>query len=948
MRPGRYFRVDRNRLLRVSVGLDPSVLLSFYQSKLSSAAATSTATAQANSAVGTSSTTSSKTSATAADNPPWETAPAAQNVRDAQALSTTNFLNTTNVPLTAGSSTDTKTEQDNQKLFSLYSALNSLSYLASMAGRDGTTSGQAAGIDTRFQAGLAQVQSYISNTTFNNFTLQAAAPTNTVTSSVTVPFSSFDYQTKTLTNNANLTNPLLGLSSSDSFTIAIKKGSTTSNVDIDLSKVQGALTLTNVVSYVNQTLAAGGYQTRFQQVLTSGSVLDPTTATYGLQVSPGGSETVSLSSAAATPSLYLVGSSGNAAATTTATTAKDGTASTSTQSADQQGRLIKLSDIDSSPTSTVSVSAQPTTGTTTAQSTVVDSSGNVYVLGSATGDYANQVNQGTQDAYLTKYDSAGNVLWTRMLGSSGSATGTGLALDPQGGVVITGTTTADLSPTSVSDGNNDSFASRYDANGNQIWTTQLQTLNNNQAASVSVDASGNVYIGGQTTGAIGAGQTKIGSSDAYVAQLSSKGKLVYEQQFGTTSADSVGATATGSDGSLYVASTQNGHAIISKYANGDARTAPVWTQDLGDLQNGGAIGGLTVSGSNVYVSGTTQNANLTAGGQASVANASSGGSDAFVFNITDQGATATANYVSYVGTGGIDKGGQVTVGGDGTVYLTGSTTGTFAGQTRNIANVSNAFATALSPNGAVQWTKQYGGLDGVSSGNGIAIDESGASVLDALGLPKGTINPNQSVDLTAVTTLRAGDSFKLQLQGVGARTANITIDQGESLQSLVTKINSQLGSYGKAAVAFKNNAEGISITANAGETFTLASGPAGFDALSRLGLSPGTLTAPSANSSATTTTTSSSSTTTQSFGLGLGDDFDLTNQTGADLARSQLLGVLSKIQSAYQTTNAPAAPTATVGNTSGTASAYTTAQLGNYNLALSLLGGSSSSTSVSL
>jgi hypothetical protein len=936
--------------LRVSVGLDPSVLLSFYQSKLTSAAATSTAAAQANSAVPTSGTSTSSTkSATANDDPPWEVAPATQNVRDAQALSTTDFLSTTNVPLSAGTTTDSKTEQDNQKLFSLYTAVNTLSYLASMAGRDGETDGQMQGLDTRFQAGLAQVQSYISNTSFNNFTLQAAAPTNTVTSTVTVPFSSFDYQTKTLTNNANLSNPLPGVSSSDSFTIAIKKGSTTSNVDIDLSQVQGPLTLTNIVSYVNQTLASDGYQTRFQQVLTSGSVLDPTTATYGLQVSPGGTETVSLSSTAATPSLYLVGSSGNAAATTTATVATDGSASTNTSSADQQGRLIKLSDIDSNPTSAVSVNAAPTSGTTTAQSTVVDSSGNVYVLGSATGDFGNQVNQGTQDAYLTKYDSAGNVLWTRMLGSDGSATGTGLALDPQGGVVITGTTTGDLSTTSVADGNNDSFVARYDANGNQLWTTQLQTLNNNSSAAVSVDASGNVYIGGQTTGAIGSGQTKIGGSDAYVAQLSSKGKVVYEQQFGTTSADSVAATATGTDGSLYVASVQNGHAIVSKYANGDARTAPVWTEDLGDLQNGGAIGGLTVSNGNVYVSGTTQNANLTAGGQATVANASSGGSDAFVFAITDQGSSATANYVSYVGTSGTDKGGQVTVGSDGTVYLTGSTTGTFAGQNRNIANVSNAFATALSSSGAIQWTKQYGGLDGVSSGTGIAIDQSGSSVLDALGLPKGTINPNQSVDLTAVTTLRAGDSFNIQLQGVGARTATITIDQGESLQSLVDKINGQLGQYGKAAVAFQNGAEGLSITANAGQTFTLAAGPTGFDALSRLGIASGTLTAPAANASSTTTAaTSSSSTTTQSFGLGLGTDFDLTNKTGADLARSQLLGVLSKIQSAYQTTNTPAASTTgTVGNTTGTVSAYTTAQLGNYNLALSLLGGSSSSSSSS-
>ena len=92
-----------------------------------------------------------------------------------------------------------------------------------------------------------------------------------------------------------------------------------------------------------------------------------------------------------------------------------------------------------------------------------------------------------------------------------------------------------------------------------------------------------------------------------------------------------------------------------------------------------------MSGSQVYVSGTTSNGNLTAGGTASIAAPSSGGTDAFVFNLTDNGTSATANHVSYVGTSGSDQGGAVTVGTDGTVYLTGTTTGTFAGQPRNVA-----------------------------------------------------------------------------------------------------------------------------------------------------------------------------------------------------------------------------------------------------------------------
>ena len=160
----------------------------------------------------------------------------------------------------------------------------------------------------------------------------------------------------------------------------------------------------------------------------------------------------------------------------------------------------------------------------------------------------------------------------------------------------------------------------------------------NQSNTVSVDASGNIIIGGSVSGGvIGKGQVSQGNGDAFLAKYDSNGKLLAENQFGTSGADSVAATAIGSDGSLYVASTQNGHAVIAKYAGGDITTTPVWTQDLGDLAAGGSIGGLTVSGGKVYVSGSTSNAGLTAGGAASIAVPASGGIDVSAVSATISG-----------------------------------------------------------------------------------------------------------------------------------------------------------------------------------------------------------------------------------------------------------------------------------------------------------------------
>ena len=387
---------------------DPSLLLNYYQAQLPIAPTQSAAPP-----------TASSSSATANDAPPWDasTTPS-QQAEDAQVLSITNFMDTANVPLsTAGA--DGATEQDNQKLFSLYQAVNNLSYLASMSQRTGMTAGQLAGFNSRFQTGLSQVENYLSTTTFKNFTLQASQPGASTTSQVAMPFQTYNYAGSTLVSDANLANPLFGVSASDSFTISVAKGGTTTNVPIDLSQVKGPLTLDNIVSYVNQQLQSDGFSTRFQRVITQGSENDPQAAYYGLQINELPNESVTLSSAAATPALYVAGTNGSLANTATNTTSSNGTPTTAQQISDQQGRLTKLSNLSGTPQTSFIAETTPSSGATTAQATAVDANGDVYVVGNATGDLTNQVNQGSQDVYLSKYDFGGSIAMEQIAGQRG-------------------------------------------------------------------------------------------------------------------------------------------------------------------------------------------------------------------------------------------------------------------------------------------------------------------------------------------------------------------------------------------------------------------------------------------------------------------------------------------------------------------------------------------------
>src|SRR5215469_5799407 len=182
-----------------------------------------------------------------AQTPPWETPQAANSPqRDAQTLTLTNFVNLDAAQLTSGASASAKLAEDNQKLFALYQGVNSLYYLASMSQRGGTTAGQQVGYNTRFQQGLAQVQSFIGSSSFNDLTLQAGQTSASLTSKVGVPSPSFSYTGATITGDANISNPLANVSTSDSFNISVTKNGTTTVVPIALSQVQGSLTIDNI------------------------------------------------------------------------------------------------------------------------------------------------------------------------------------------------------------------------------------------------------------------------------------------------------------------------------------------------------------------------------------------------------------------------------------------------------------------------------------------------------------------------------------------------------------------------------------------------------------------------------------------------------------------------------------------------------------------------------
>ena len=106
--------------------------------------------------------------------------------------------------------------------------------------------------------------------------------------------------------------------------------------------------------------------------------------------------------------------------------------------------------------------------------------------------------------------------WTRQLGTTERDQSFGVSADGLGNVYIAGWTSGDLGGPNA--GSSDAFISKYDATGSLLWTEQLGTSGGDYNHGVSADSLGNVYISGDTEGSLGGPNT--GSSDAYAAKFS--------------------------------------------------------------------------------------------------------------------------------------------------------------------------------------------------------------------------------------------------------------------------------------------------------------------------------------------------------------------------------------------------------------------------------------------
>jgi hypothetical protein len=119
------------------------------------------------------------------------------------------------------------------------------------------------------------------------------------------------------------------------------------------------------------------------------------------------------------------------------------------------------------------------------------------------------------DAFLTRYDADGDKLWTRQFGTNG--TDQALAISVSGTDVYVAGSTDGRFPKQRANGGTDAFVARFDAGGRLAWLKQFGTHRDDEGAAISASADW-IVLAGTTRGPLDR-QRLHGPSDAFVMRL---------------------------------------------------------------------------------------------------------------------------------------------------------------------------------------------------------------------------------------------------------------------------------------------------------------------------------------------------------------------------------------------------------------------------------------------
>jgi len=493
-----------------------------------------------------------------------------------------------------------------------------------------------------------------------------------------------------------------------------------------------------------------------------------------------------------------------------------------------------------------------------AASIAVDSAGNAYVTGTTESpdfpaDSGTLSAGGGFDVFVTKLNAAGStVLYTTLIGGDADEIGNAIAVDGNGNAYVAGITTSSNFPAtagvlqSALRGPQDGFVAKLSPNGTLAYSTYLGGSGSDSALGLALDASGDVYIGGETlsTDFPGASSSPIQFSNSdghagFVAKLNPTGSaLAFATYLGGSNADLVTGVALDASNNVYAAGitlspdypTTTGALQTKCGSDGncdsgfdDGFVTAIKADGSGILYStflGGSgtddVLGVAVckSTGEAYVAGVTNSKDFP---KVNTAQSSpGGGDDAFVAKLNASGSGLL--FSTYLGGSGDDAATGIALDAFHDAYITGRTlsadfptASAFQSNNGGADGSSDAFVTELNSIGGLVYSSYLGGAGNENAFSGqVALGALGAVAVDAAsnaylaGSTASTTGfPTTQLPLAGTYSGGLADAFVAKITAapadflVSATPATATVAAGASAMYTVT-INPVNSAFGNA------------------------------------------------------------------------------------------------------------------------------------------------------
>ncbi len=348
-----------------------------------------------------------------------------------------------------------------------------------------------------------------------------------------------------------------------------------------------------------------------------------------------------------------------------------------------------------------------------------DAQGNVYVVGRNYAPMHGQAQIGGTDAFLIKFGPDGQRRWTRVWGSPSSDVARDVFLAADGAIFVAGSTQGSVDGEAHA-GDMDVFVSKFDADGNRLWTRQWGSPAQDEVAAIHVPASGFIHVVGTTYGNMN-GQTAVGGGDAFITRLNADGSHWSTQIWGSDGYDNARDVVVNHLGDIFVTGFIRGP-IDGQTHLGDSdlflsafnvNASRVWTRLLGSAQGDLGTRALVDAMGDVTVVGSARGP---VGGQAHL-----GGSDVVLVKFDRTGALLWARQW---GTNQDDSAQDVAQDAAGNFYVAGYTGASLVGGVPFQGGVTDGFLSRRDATGAAVWDRMWGTAE-ADWIHGLAVDSLG-------------------------------------------------------------------------------------------------------------------------------------------------------------------------------------------------------------------------------